>query len=67
METIKLWLARDMDGDLYLFNHKPRRNFAVWVDFDFGAMVMLDKKAFPQVKWNDEEPTEVELKIVKWE
>ena len=33
METIKLWLARDMDGDLYLFNHKPRRNFADYAKY----------------------------------
>lgn len=67
---MKLWIARDKNGDLSLFDEMPIRTFKRWsVDCADSLMeshpIELDKHLFPEVKWEDDEPTEVELKIVK--
>lgn len=59
-----LWLARDENGDLYLYNYKPKR-----YDKMFGIMgnpsaraIKLDADMFPQVNWNNS-PKECELTL----
>lgn len=56
-----MWVARDEDGDLYLYNEKPYKSRHSWNcgDIDYFTIEYL----FPEVKWEDEEPTEVELII----
>ena len=41
-----MYIARDKDGTLCVFFNKP---------------IKIDSSLFPEVKWEDEEPTEVEL------
>lgn len=67
---MKLWIARNKNGDLNLFDEMPQRAFCWWlVDYAdrlrANDPIKLDKHLFPEVKWEDDEPTEVELKIVK--
>lgn len=64
----KAWIARDdgADGDLCLFYNKPKKTtiagFGCWLDM-YHEPEYLDSKLFPQVKWEDEEPTEVEVMV----
>jgi hypothetical protein len=58
-----MYAARDRDGDLYLYKKKPVKYSESWQlcsdnPHDFYK---LDSSLFPEVKWEDEEPTEVEL------
>lgn len=65
------WLARDKSGYLRLWRIKPQKE----TNFDFGecwglpcemgAWIKIDKDAFPSVKWEDQEPTHVEIVIKK--
>lgn len=59
-----MWIARDKDGELYLFKEKPHKSKlsnTVWVQStDFFS---IDSSLFPNVRWEDNEPTEVELVI----
>ena len=55
-------LARDKNGDLYLFNERPQRGNECWwaesgVD---GTYLKLDKALYPEVSW-DSEPLPVGL------
>ena len=70
MKTIKAFLARDLDGSLCIyFNGKLCKHVDTWI-IDIAESngrvncAYLDKDLFPEVKWDDEEPTEVEIKIV---
>lgn len=59
-----MYLARDKDGDLYLYQKRPVKydGLEAWVSEDyFENLAKLDPSLFPDVKWEDEEPTEVEL------
>lgn len=58
-----MYIARDKDGDLYLFLTRPakRDKSKVWLAEDMSNIAKLDPSLFPEVKWEDEEPTEVEL------
>lgn len=59
-----MYVARDKDGDLYLFLTRPVKidERGCWRSFTnrFG-WIILDYALFPEVKWEDEEQTEVEL------
>ena len=68
-EKITAWLARDINGILSLVpdSRAPlRKTKSEWLprfqQYE-GSYLILDNKLFPQVKWEDKEPTKVELTI----
>ena len=58
-EKIKAWIARDENGEIYIYTTEPRKLKRQWETIDKG----FDKNKFQQIKWEDEEPTKVELTI----
>ena len=64
---MKLYIARDDNGDLYLYSVKPTKSISdgCWYDTESGLSIYLETNKFPEVKWEDEEPTEAELTIKK--
>lgn len=63
MKALKAWVARDEDGMLYLYLAKPRKNQSKWLPNIRFEFIELSRESFPEVKWEDEEPTEIELSI----
>lgn len=65
-----MWIARDYNGDLYLFNTKPKKyeTRGQWLSSD-GAFFVEDiaRELNIQVNWEDEEPRELVLKPIKEE
>jgi hypothetical protein len=55
-EKITAYIARDENGALYFYSEKPFKSneYGAWE----GKLIQ-----FPQVKWEDEKPTKVELTI----
>lgn len=65
-EKITAWIAREQDGTLNLYvGGVPFKGTNFWKLYDeLGVGVKrLNKESFPQVKWEDNEPTKVELTI----
>lgn len=58
-----MYVTRDKIGWLYLFEEKPYKCGTAWINPDRSSdrIVELSESWFPEVKWEDEEPTEVEL------
>ena len=58
----KLWVARDKNGFLFVYEDKPTRcdNQKEWICWFFSSM---KNSYFPELKWEDE-PIEVELRPV---
>ena len=64
-----MYVTRDKDGTLYLFRVKPLKNLSngTWEaqDFDLYELIVSDSGwddwMFSEVKWEDEEPTEIQL------
>lgn len=58
------YLARDKDGTLCGYSHKPKRANDVWLCSGGGnTYVYLPNSitnAFPQITWEDKEPTRIE-------
>lgn len=55
---VKVWIARDKDGKLFVHFLIPDKKEDRWVlDWDFLS-VEIDSSLFPSVKWEDDEPTE---------
>lgn len=59
---MKLYVGRDEQGTLYLYTTKPTKSLAFWGTTSTDIL-KLDSNLLPEVKWGDEEPTEVELVI----
>ena len=59
------WVARDKDGDLHVFEVKPKRciDDCRWWDRDYKCSA-IDRNAFRDLKWEDE-PVCVKLIIIK--
>lgn len=67
---LKVWIARDEDGGLYIYFIHPFKRKKEWWMPDFhnedgiGAK-RLDSNLFPSVKWEDEEPTEAYITLAE--
>ena len=56
------WLARDLDGWLYFYEYEPFKKGSEWRS-DGGILGPIHDDDYPQISWEDEDPTEVELTI----
>lgn len=55
-----MYVTRDKDAELTLHTAKPRKSMCgFWVSD--GEEIELDSALFPEVKWTDAEPTEVNI------
>ena len=67
---LKVWVARDEDGKLYIYFIHPIKRKKEWRLLDFhnedgvGAK-RIDSDLFPSVKWEDEEPTEAYITLAE--
>jgi hypothetical protein len=57
-----MYIARDKNSELYLFNELPRRGSECWwapTGLD-GTYLRLDKQLYPEAIW-ESEPVQVEI------
>lgn len=62
-----MWIARDENGDLWLFEEKPFKVGDIWKSLNGNCQVLIDDDWFPEVLSEDEEPRELILKPIKEE
>lgn len=65
---LKVWIARDKDGESYAYLMRPHKNKSKlsWMpDSDDDYWIKLDSDLFPSVKWEDEEPTEAYIALAE--
>lgn len=60
-----MWIARDLSRILILYPYKPLKHEKDGVWIGKGEWFMLESDLFPEVKWEDSEPTEIKLVIDK--
>lgn len=53
------YIARDGDGELYVYITKPKKGLRNWADARFKSLRGLDI-GFSMVKWSDDEPRKIE-------
>lgn len=53
------YLARDKDGDLWAFRVKPKKEDDFWDTENDYRSAIIENDNFPEVKWADDEPTEI--------
>lgn len=62
---VKVWIARDKDGDLYVYPNIPLKFEYIWSQgSDINSMLLRSNK-FPSVKWEDDEPTEAYITLAE--
>lgn len=66
-----MYVARDKDGLLCAYRHKPSKSKKVWIenpeDNSIDHICVMPEDWFPEVKWEGEEPRELILKPIKEE
>lgn len=62
MGGITMWIARDMNGELWLHSEKLVKSDRVWLSEGEFEELQLEDDWFPEVKWSDKEPRELILK-----
>ena len=55
---LKVWLARDKSGELFLSSERPNKMENCWGSEVYTEIFRLDSSLFSSVKWEDDEPTE---------
>ena len=63
---MRAFIARDLDGALYLYtSNPPIKAEEEWVPSSkLDSLSSLNWKLFPEVNWEDKEPTEINIEIV---
>lgn len=61
---MKLWIARDKDGLLYLYYNMPEKHSDFFVSNAGYNEIRLNDSMFPEVTFENS-PQEIELKLVK--
>ena len=62
---VKIWLARDKDGSLWLCQSIPLRDEDGGILFCDKPITQLDSSSFPSVKCEDNEPTEAYITLAE--
>lgn len=66
---LKVWMARDEDGELWLHFSHPLKDKTAWLPINIGVEcavgIQLDSDLFPSVKWEDEKPTEAYITLAE--
>ena len=52
------WIARDIDGRLYIYASKPKKGLSIWLDT--GLPMITFDHIFEFIKWEDDEPYSIE-------
>ena len=63
---MKAFLARDSNGLIFLYHpNPPIKEKKIWIKaFRTDTLSAINKDLFSEVKWEDEEPTEINIEIV---
>ena len=61
---MKLYIARDKDGALYLYDNMPNKRSEHFLPYTGYEYIPLDDRLFPEVTFENS-PQEVELKLTK--
>lgn len=56
-------LQEKKNGALFLFCEKPKKSKSYWINSNTFNSLVLPKEAFPSVKWEDNEPTRVIIRL----
>lgn len=66
-KSVRMWVAREKNGALFLFCEKPKKSKSYWINSNTFNSLVLPKEAFPSVKWEDNEPTKVIIRLAQYD
>lgn len=61
-KSVRMWVARDEDRGLYLYLKEPEKRSSYWIK-TIGLYLALPRESFPNVRWEDNKPTRVYIRI----
>lgn len=64
-DKVKVWIARDKSGELFLSSERPNKMENYWGSEVYTVIFRLDSSLFPSIKWEDDEPTEAYITLAE--
>lgn len=66
-KSIRAWVAREKMERYFcsVKNQKKRKSY--WINLNTFNSLVLPKEAFPNVKWEDNEPTRIYIRIAQYD
>ena len=65
-DKLKVWIARDKDGVLFVYSSAPFKRECIWSPQSPNINSMeLKSDKFPTVKWEDDEPIEAYITLAE--
>ena len=62
----KAYIARNKNGNLYIYTKgKPYKGACIWGTCNPDYAAKIDNNILHEIKWDDKEPTEVTIEIVR--
>ena len=61
------WIARDRDGDLFLYENEPNKSNVYWMNERGDIDLTVYNHLFSCVKWEDDEPWEIAKLLERYE
>ena len=62
----KAYIARNKNGNLYIYTKgKPYKGACIWATSNPDYAAKIDNNILHEIKWDDKEPTEVTIEIVR--
>ena len=61
----EFWLARDKDGDLYIYEKEPFKNELAGQWTLGGRFEYLPAHLFPEIRWEDKRPTKCKIEFAQ--
>lgn len=59
----KVWIARDKNGELWVYPNIPFRDGDMW--FCDAPIISVDSSSFPNIKWEDDKPAEAYISLAE--
>lgn len=69
-KSVRMWIARDKNDCLFLYKSKPIKNLelnSLQQETAYLDALILDPDLFPSVKWEDNEPTKVIIRLAQYD
>lgn len=66
-KSIRAWVAREKMERYFCSVKNQKKSKSYWINSNTFNSLVLPKEAFPNVKWEDNEPTRVYIRIAQYD
>lgn len=66
-KSVRMWVAREKMERYFCSVKNQKKSKSYWINSNTFNSLVLPKEAFPSVKWEDNEPTRVIIRLAQYD